>query len=83
MCYRYNSKDLPDRQAFGDFYNMWQAFSSERNKMAAWLIENKMIDFIGSDAHHAGQQHLFQNAFSSKLFEKLKATATVRNNTIT
>jgi protein-tyrosine phosphatase len=60
--------------------SLTNVYSAEVNKTAKWLIENKMIDFIGSDVHHASQKHLFQKALTSKLFDKLKETGTIRNN---
>jgi tyrosine-protein phosphatase YwqE len=60
--------------------SLTNAYSTEVNKVAKWLIENKMIDFIGSDVHHASQIEIYSEALSSKLFEKLKETGTVRNN---
>jgi protein-tyrosine phosphatase len=55
-------------------------YSPAVNKTARWLIENKMIDFIGSDVHHASQQALYMKALSSKLYYKLKERETIRNN---
>jgi protein-tyrosine phosphatase len=55
-------------------------YSKEVNKTAKWLIENKMIDFIGSDVHHASQKEIYRKALSSNLFDKLKEAGTVRNN---
>jgi tyrosine-protein phosphatase YwqE len=60
--------------------SLTNVYSIEVNKTAKWLIENQMIDFIGSDVHHASQIDLFKKAFNSKLFARLREKATVRNN---
>ncbi len=57
-------------------------YSAEVNKTARWLIENKMIDFIGSDVHHASQKEIYKRALSSSLYTKLKETGIVRNNVL-
>jgi len=55
-------------------------YSERVMKTAKWLIENNMIDFVGSDVHHASQKGLFRKAIQSKLFAKLNESATVRNS---
>jgi tyrosine-protein phosphatase YwqE len=50
------------------------------NKTAQWLIENNMIDFIGSDVHHASQKEIYKKAIGSKLFDRLKEKGTIKNN---
>jgi tyrosine-protein phosphatase YwqE len=60
--------------------SLTNVYSTDVNKTAKWLIENKMIDFIGSDVHHASQKEIYRKALSSTLFDKLKETATIRNN---
>ncbi len=57
-------------------------YSKEVNKTAQWLIDNKMIDFIGSDVHHAHQKHNYIKALSSTLYRKLQKTNSVKNNSL-
>lgn len=62
--------------------SLTNVYSKDVNKTAKWLIENKMIDFIGSDVHHASQQEIYRRALSSNLFDKLKETGTIKNNNL-
>ncbi|MEI6852907.1 MAG: CpsB/CapC family capsule biosynthesis tyrosine phosphatase [Bacteroidota bacterium] len=60
--------------------SLTNVYSTAVNKTAQWLIENNMIDFIGSDVHHASQKEIYKKAIGSKLFDRLKEKGTIKNN---
>jgi protein-tyrosine phosphatase len=62
--------------------SLTNAYSAEVNKAAKWLIENKMIDFIGSDIHHASQIDYYRKALSTNLFTKFRETNPIKNNSL-
>lgn len=57
-------------------------YSSEVNNSARWLIDNKMVDFIGSDVHHFQQKDHLLRAIQTPLFEKVKNSGTISNNNL-
>lgn len=63
-----------------NFLSLTHVYSTEVNKTAKWLIENKLIDFIGSDVHRAKQSEIYKKALGSPLYTKLLESGTVRNN---
>ncbi len=75
-------KALKDREVFFqmNLLSLTDIYSSEVNKAAKWLIENQMVDFIGSDMHHQSQFAFYKKAFAGKLFEKLTRTNAIKNN---
>lgn len=52
-------------------------------KAAEWLIENKLIDFIGTDLHHDKHLQAIQSIGRDKKLMKLLETYPFRNNTLT
>jgi len=48
---------------------------------AAYLIEKKMVNFVGSDLHHPGQLHVLENSINTALFEKM-CRLNLLNNTL-
>ena len=58
------------------------AYSPGVKKMATWLIENDMCDFIGTDLHSANHLAAIERAkIPAKLFEKLK-NSNLQNNSL-
>lgn len=51
-------------------------------KAAEWLIENKLIDFIGTDLHHSKHLHAIKSIAKDKKLVKLLETYPFKNNTI-
>ncbi|OMP76922.1 MULTISPECIES: tyrosine-protein phosphatase [unclassified Chitinophaga] len=51
-------------------------------KAAEWLIENKLIDFIGTDLHHSKHLHAIKSIAKDKKLVKLLETYAFKNNTI-
>lgn len=60
--------------------SLTNAYSAEVQKTAKWLIENNMIDFVGSDVHSTPQLALYRNALQSNLYQKLRDKEIIRNN---
>ena len=57
------------------------AYSPGVKKMATWLIENDMCDFIGTDLHNANHLAAIERAkIPAKLFEKLKSSNLLNNS---
>ena len=57
------------------------AYSPAVKKMARWLIENDMCDFLGTDLHNANHLAAIENAMIPvKLFEKLKNSNLLNNS---
>ncbi len=77
-------KLLHDRGIFFqiNILSLAKAYSSDVNKAAKILIENDLVDFIGTDLHHAKHLNIIENTkISERTFEKLK-NATLLNNTL-
>jgi protein-tyrosine phosphatase len=55
-------------------------YSPEAKKVAEHLIDKNMVDFLGSDCHHAGHQQLMQRAVRTKAVHKLLGSGMLRNN---
>ncbi|MCU0435895.1 MAG: capsular biosynthesis protein [Bacteroidia bacterium] len=55
-------------------------YSPEAKKVAEHLIDKNMVDFLGSDCHHAGHQQLMQRAIKTKALHKLLGSGTLRNS---
>ncbi|RFM33647.1 tyrosine-protein phosphatase [Chitinophaga silvisoli] len=51
-------------------------------KAAEWLIENKLIDYIGTDLHHSKHLHAIKSIAKDKKLVKLLETYPFKNNTI-
>jgi tyrosine-protein phosphatase YwqE len=57
------------------------AYSPSVKKMARWLIENDMCDFLGTDLHNANHLAAIENAMiPAKLFEKLNNGSLLNNS---
>jgi protein-tyrosine phosphatase len=54
-------------------------YSPDAKKVAEYLIDKNMVDFLGSDCHHAGHQQLMQKAIRTKALHKLIASGSLRN----
>lgn len=54
-------------------------YSPEAKKVAEYLIDKNMVDFLGSDCHHIGHQQLMQKAVRTKALHKLLASGNLRN----
>ncbi|MGB3181489.1 MAG: CpsB/CapC family capsule biosynthesis tyrosine phosphatase [Cyclobacteriaceae bacterium] len=48
-------------------------YAKSAGKMAGWLIENKLVSFLGSDCHHERHLDNLGRVIRSKLFEKALA----------
>ncbi|MCA6364578.1 MAG: capsular biosynthesis protein [Bacteroidetes bacterium] len=55
-------------------------YSPDAKKVAEHLIDKNMVDFLGSDCHHAGHQQLMQRAVRTKALHKLLGSGLLRNN---
>jgi tyrosine-protein phosphatase YwqE len=54
-------------------------YSPDAQKVAEYLIDKNMVDFLGSDCHHAGHLQLMQKAVRTKALHKLLASGSLRN----
>lgn len=58
-------------------------YSSETKKIAEWMIEKNMIDFLGSDCHHFGHVNLIKTkAVYQKSLHKLIGGGKLLNHTL-
>jgi protein-tyrosine phosphatase len=55
-------------------------YSPEAKKVAEHLIDKQLVDFLGSDCHHAGHQQLMQRAVRTKALHKLLGSGMLRNS---
>lgn len=73
--------ELKEREIFFqlNLLSLTNIYSSEVNIMARWLIENKLVDFIGSDVHHNTQLQAYNKAINTPLFSKMMHDCDVKN----
>jgi protein-tyrosine phosphatase len=57
-------------------------YSPATKKIAERMIDQNMIDFVGSDCHHMGHQKLMQQARSNPHLHKLLASGMLKNNSL-
>ena len=57
-------------------------YSSWVKKQAEWLIEKKMVSFVGSDCHNINQANLFMKCYSEKSWHNLVNSGTLLNHTL-
>jgi tyrosine-protein phosphatase YwqE len=57
-------------------------YSEATKKVAHWLIDKDMINFVGSDCHHVGHQELMRKALKEKYMHKLLASSKLLNATL-
>lgn len=55
-------------------------YSPEAKKVAEYLIDKQLVDFLGSDCHHAGHLQLMQRAVRTKALHKLLGSGLLRNS---
>ena len=55
-------------------------YAPEVKRMAEKLIDKKLVDFVGTDCHHAGQLDVLQRSFSKKSYKKLKKLPILNDN---
>ncbi|MEI6124298.1 MAG: CpsB/CapC family capsule biosynthesis tyrosine phosphatase [Bacteroidota bacterium] len=75
-------KELKDREVFFQLnvLSLTDIYSQVVHRTAKWLIENSMVDFIGSDIHNQSQLGFYKKAFAAKLFEKVITSNALKNN---
>ena len=73
--------ELKEREIFFqlNLLSLTNIYSSEVNIVARWLIENKLVDFIGSDVHHNTQLQAYNKAINSPLFSKMMHDCDIKN----
>jgi tyrosine-protein phosphatase YwqE len=76
--------DLKEREIFFqlNLLSLTNIYSSEVNAMARWLIDNKLIDFVGSDVHHNSQLQTYSKAINSPLFAKMMHDCDIKNTVL-
>ncbi len=57
-------------------------YSEEVKRLALQLIDEGMIDFIGSDVHHMRHMKSMEKTLSSRLYRDIFLKNTIRNNTL-
>lgn len=57
-------------------------YGKQAQFIAQELIDNKMIDFIGTDIHNRAQLDVFKACLNSKYLEKLMVSGQLKNNTL-
>ncbi|MGL4596925.1 MAG: tyrosine-protein phosphatase [Bacteroidia bacterium] len=55
-------------------------YSPATKKIAERMIDERMIDFLGSDCHHLGHQKLMQQVRNNPHLHKLLASGLLKNN---
>lgn len=79
-----NYEKLKERDIFLqlNLLSLTSYYSHQVNRTARKLIENNMIDFIGSDVHNPQQLPMLQKALGSGLLDKLLASGKILNNSL-
>lgn len=76
--------ELKDRDVFFQInaVSLSGLYPHSTQLIAHKLIENKFIDFIGSDVHNQKYMDYFQNSLKSKYLSILMSSGLVKNNTL-
>ena len=74
-------QDLKDRGVFFqlNLNSLTGQYAPEAKKTAEWMIENKMIDFLGSDCHHNRHVQSFNSLLHNKHLHDLLAQPQLLN----
>lgn len=55
-------------------------YSPQVQKAAEWMIDRGLVDFLGSDCHHAGHLHLLQQARKLPYLHSVLKSPRIKNN---
>jgi protein-tyrosine phosphatase len=57
-------------------------YGKEQKMMAEKLIDNNMVDYVGTDCHNLNQASLYDKLFTNKHWHKLVNSGTLKNHTL-